>query len=166
VTEERSLTVRFVEPYMHSGQMALIRTADLQRLGGLDAIYDAKARIGFEEGTTGAEFAREALFEEKLEPFATVDDGVRALRAGEIDVFIHDAPTVWRIGGATDEKELLGLFAPLTEESLAWAVRPTDEELAHTLDALVRQWKRNGTLQSILNRWVTQRVEVKAPHPH
>jgi polar amino acid transport system substrate-binding protein len=166
VTEERSLTVRFIEPYMHSGQMALIRAEDIQRLGGLDAIYDAHARIGFEENTTGAEFAREVLSEQKLEPYTTVDDGVRALRAGEIDVFIHDAPTVWRIGGATDETQLVGLYAPLTEESLAWAVRPTDEALAETLDALVRQWKKNGTLQGILNRWISQRVEVRPPKPH
>lgn len=163
ITEERALTVRFIEPYMHSGQMALIRSADVERLNGLDAIYAANAKVGFEENTTGAEFAREMLFEAKLEPYATVDDGVRALRAGEIDVFIHDAPTVWRIGASPGETQLIGLYAPLTEESLAWAVRPTDEELANTLDALVRKWKHNGTLQAILNRWVTQRVEVKVP---
>ena len=40
-----------------------------------------------------------------LAPQSSVDDGVAALRKGEIDVFLHDAP-VWRV---PDEKELTGL---------------------------------------------------------
>jgi hypothetical protein len=65
----------------------------------------------------------------KLMPQPTVEDGVAALRHGVIDSFIHDAPTVWRIGGNPAEKELIGLYWPLSEESLAWAVRKSDGPL-------------------------------------
>ena len=53
---------------------------------------------------------------------------------------------------------LFGLYHPLTDEQLAWAVALDDEELAEQLDALVREWTASGEIRAILTRWVPVRV--------
>ena len=49
-------------------------------------------------------------------------------------------------------------FTPLTEESLAWAVRPTDAALHRDLEAVLERWRRSGRLQALLQKWLTFHV--------
>ena len=83
------------------------------------------------------------------------------MRARRIDVFIHDAPPMWRIGAGIDERELMGLYSPLTDEALAWAVRKNDPELVQSLNEMIAAWRETGQLDRVLNRWIPVRVEVK-----
>ena len=80
------------------------------------------------------------------------------VRQGAVDYFIHDAPTIWRLGMDPSDDELFGLYHPLTDERLAWAVARDDEALAERLNALVRQWTASGEIDAILTRWVPVRV--------
>jgi ABC-type amino acid transport substrate-binding protein len=88
----------------------------------------------------------------------TIEEGVLALRKGEIDVFIHDAPTIWRIAGNPIEQELKGLYWRLTNEYLAWAVRKDDEPLRFAINQQLAGLKDSGRLKQILSRWVTIRI--------
>jgi polar amino acid transport system substrate-binding protein len=161
VTDERSREIDFVQPYMRVGQMALIRMRDAARLSRPTAMYARGLRVGYKDNTTGAAFVRNNLTQAVPVGFATPEQGIAALRAGKIDVFIHDAPTVWRVGNAPMERELIGVFRPLTEEYLAWGVRKSDPALKRQLDEVVSGWKRSGRLQAILNQWIVVSVEVK-----
>jgi ABC-type amino acid transport substrate-binding protein len=73
-------------------------------------------------------------------------------------LFIHDAPTVWRIAGEPNENELEGLYWPLTKEPLAWAVRKNDGPLLFALNRQIEQWRTDGSLNQILSRWVPLRI--------
>jgi ABC-type amino acid transport substrate-binding protein len=160
ITTYRQEHVSFVDPYMQISQMAIIRAEDAGRFGRPEALYNTVGRVGFARGTTGALFARASLHEAKLKPFKDIDDGIRALRSREIDFFVHDATTAWRLAADPSERELIGLHWPLTQEHLAWAVRKSDATLRRQLNGIVVQWKRSGRLETILNRWITLRVEV------
>jgi ABC-type amino acid transport substrate-binding protein len=94
-----------------------------------------------------------------------IDLIIAALRAREVDVFIQDAPTIWRVAAAPGEEELMGLFWPLTDEHLAWAVRQDDQTLREALDASIRAWREDGTLRAAVSRWIPVQVEVEAPSP-
>jgi ABC-type amino acid transport substrate-binding protein len=167
VTPERSQVVSFTEPYLRVGQMAVIRTRDIARLATPNALFAHAWRVGFVSGTTGALFAQQTLSLSELVGFKSVDAGVEALRAGRIDYFLHDAPTIWRLTNDpfSAEQGLLGLYTPLTEEYLAWAVRPADEELRQRLNAQIRRWEQNGVLETILSHWIRVRIELKPPGP-
>jgi polar amino acid transport system substrate-binding protein len=65
---------------------------------------------------------------------------------------------VWRIAGNPSEKELAGLYWPLTKEPLAWAVRKNDEPLRFALNRQLDQWRSDGSLKQTLSRWVTLRI--------
>lgn len=168
ITEERSKLVDFTQPYLRVGQMALIRKADYQRLRGSAAMNQPTSRVGFQTGTTGEAFVRRKLTRAQLKGFATPEEGIAALRAGEIDFFVHDAPTIWRETGGFDKKapDLIGRYTPLTEEYLAWAVRKDDGPLRDRLNAELLHWRENGQLDAILDHWIRVRkvtIEINSP---
>jgi polar amino acid transport system substrate-binding protein len=157
-TEERAKLVSFAEPYMHIGQMALVRARDQAAFSNLERFFDTTSRVGSVSNTTGEQVAKVIFSQAKLVPQPTVEDGVAALRQGVIDVFIHDAPTVWRIGGNPGETQLIGLYWPLSEEPLAWATRKSDVPLQFALSQRVKDWKLSGRLQQLMSRWISLRI--------
>ena len=161
VTEARQRRVQFVQPYLRVGQMALIRKESLILTGSPSLLYRTQGRVGFEAGTTGAVFVQENLTKAQPVALSSAAEGINALRAEQIDVFVHDAPTIWQAVSDPANKTLKGLYWPLTEEYLAWAVRKTDDALRQELDRLLTEWKRSGRLQGILHQWLQVRVEVK-----
>ena len=160
ITDERRARVLFTEPYLRVGQLALIRRADIGRFGPPSRLRSSGVRIGYVQDTTGQGFVRRSLPRSIAYAFDSVDDGVRSLRGGRIDYFIHDAPTIWRIAHRPDETDLMGLYQPLTEEYLAWAVRLDDAALKARLDATLDAWRANNQLEPVLDRWIPVRVEV------
>ena len=160
ITPGREQQVDFSEPYLQVGEMALIRANERSQFPNRQSLVTTRLRVGYVRDTTGAQFVEAHMLNAQRAPQDSVEQGVRALRSGVIDVFIHDAPTVWRIAGNPTEEELLGLFWPLTDEYLAWAVRPSDALLLKELNAVLHAAKENGRLRAILNRWIPMRVEA------
>jgi ABC-type amino acid transport substrate-binding protein len=160
ITPERAERVRFTLPYMQAGQLALIRSADLGRFGRIQTLRRSGARVGFVYGTTGERFVATELARATSFGFDDVESGVRSLRAGRIDFFVHDAPTIWRIAGDPQQRDLHGLYQLLTREELAWAVRRDDAELKALLDTTLEQWKREGGIEPIIDRWIPVRVTI------
>jgi len=164
ITSDRAELVRFCAPYLQVGQMALIRSSEWVQRSEPDAIARADSKIGFLVGTTGEAFARSSLGNTVLVSFDSIDAGIAALRAEKIDYFVHDAPTIWRVVGGfrSDEKELTGLYTPLTDERLAWAVRREDAVLADSINAVLSRWLQDGRVEGVLDRWIPVR-KVSAP---
>jgi len=161
ITPEREAHVLFTTPYMGIGQLALIRRADVARLGSADAIRRPGARVGYVRDTTGAEFVRGELGRAESYAFDSVEDGLRSLRGGRIEYFVHDAPTAWRVALAPNEDELMGLYTPLTREHLAWAVAKDDTVLKQELDTILDAWRAHNRLGPILDRWIPVRVSLR-----
>jgi len=158
ITREREKLVSFTDSYATIGQMALVRAKDRSAFPNVQSFSQLTSKVGFVRDTTG-EIAAKAFFPRAtLLPQSTIDVGIAALRKGEIEVFIHDAPTVWRITGNPNEKELVGLYWPLTKEPLAWAVRKDDRSLLFALNRELQQWKVSGSLKQTLSRWVALRI--------
>lgn len=166
ITEKRKEKVDFTEPYMTIGQMVLIRDADFPRLRDAETLDQTGVRVGFTGDTTSEQWVRQNLPKATLRAFPDTDAGVAALRADEIDAFVVDAPAVWRVTGGLMSKEtqIRGLYTPLTREDLAWVVRKGDNRLRSQLNAVLEKWKRDGTIDDIVDDWVTVKkttIEVK-----
>lgn len=162
VTEARAKQVAFVEPYLRTGQMVLVREQDVAQLGQPARLRDTGRRVAVVSGTTGEEYARANLVLAEVVAFPSAEAAAAALTAGKVDYFIHDAPSIWRFGMADNPAGagLVGLYTPLTEEYLAWAVRKGDEKLKAQLDAAVRAMKQRGVVDAIVRRWIDTQVEV------
>lgn len=164
VTEKRQGMMLFSEPYMKIGQMAIIRTEDAGRLANKAQLLSENYRVGYSRNTTGQQFVTNTLKNAEQTGFATNEEGVEALINNEIDYFIHDAPTVWQLTSSypTDER-LFGLYAPLTDEYLAWAVKTGNEELQQELNTTLDSWKENGFLKRTFSKWIPVSVVLSEP---
>jgi ABC-type amino acid transport substrate-binding protein len=161
VTADRNERVRFTLPYMQVGQLAMIRTSDIARFGRIHLIRRTGARVGYKRGTTGEQFVATQLTRSRSFAFDSIEAGVRSLRAGRIDFFIHDAPTVWLLAGDPKSRDLQGLYHPLTEEYLAWAVRADNPKLLTLLNTTLAHFKREGLIEPIIDRWIPVRVTLR-----
>jgi polar amino acid transport system substrate-binding protein len=123
-------------------------------------IITTQTRVGYQQGTAGARFVQNRMPAAERVPVADVADGISALRGGDLDIFIHAAPTVWAIATDRREEQLLGIFQPLTDERAAWVVRAEDQVLRNGIDLVLRQWRESGRLTGMINRWIRVRVEV------
>lgn len=161
VTPERAARVRFVEPYLEAGQMAILQIDQVSRLGQPWAIYREDIRVAVVAGSSGEEFARRDLGDATVIPFAGLPAAMDALRAGEIDLLLHDAATSWQLATSDDYSDLISQNHLLTEEPLAWAVGRDDAALAAELTRALMTMRRNGTLDYIIDRWIPVRAEPR-----
>lgn len=154
VTDKRKELVQFAAPYMTVGQIALIRKQDKARFDPPEkALYENGMRIGYEKGTTGMTFTVNTLLLAELVDFDSAEEGLAALRGGEIAIFVHDSPTAWRIA-ADPASDLMILSKPLTEEPLAWAVKTDDQALLHELNKIEAGLKTSGKMQELMDKWI------------
>jgi len=163
VTPARERQVQFTKPYLEVAQMALLRRSDQSHATDYPRMNAPTSRVGVKKGTTGEAYARANLPRAKIVVFETVGQGKAALRKGEVDYFIHDAPTVWRTTGRfDDDPDLVGMNRALTSELVAWAVRPADgKTLGRQLDGALEQLTASGELKAVLDRWLpVRRVTV------
>lgn len=169
ITEARKERVNFTDSYLTVGQMAIVREADFPTLREPDAMDQPSSRVGFVSRSTGEAWARANLKKAKLHGYTNTAEGVAALENNQIDYFVQDAPAVWRVTGGimNQHPTLRGLYRPLTTEELAWAVPKDNPELLAQLNKVLAQWKQDGTLDDILDDWITVKkttIEVK-PKP-
>jgi ABC-type amino acid transport substrate-binding protein len=168
ITAERAREVAFATPYLRIGQMLLVRRSERARLSDPKALATPLSRVGVHRNTTGEFYARAELPRAKIRAFDSIEEGVAALRRGELDYFVHDAPTVWRVVGrpADPDPELDGIYRPLTREDLAWALPLREVELRERLDQALARWRASGQLDEILDYWIpVRRVAVDTAPP-
>lgn len=161
VTAERSQQVQFADAYLRVGQMAIMHKSKLGSYSQPWAVYREGVRVGVKSGSTGAAFAERELEDAVVKQYENTEEAFTALREDKIDLYVHDAPTSWELANGMENDDLISLYAPLTEEMLAWAVRKDDDALVADLNRALRLMQGNGTLQYILNRWIPVTVEVK-----
>lgn len=153
VTPVRQLRVDFSDPYLKSGLLALMRIRDAGRYDTEQKITSSSARIGVKKDTTGDIFVQKQCPRARPVLMAKPQDAVYELNRGTIDLFIHDSYYVaWLV--SENEAELTALWSPLTREELAWAVNRGNGELLDAVNGVLRRWKDDGTLASVVQAWL------------
>jgi polar amino acid transport system substrate-binding protein len=167
ITKERAERIAFTKSYLQVGQMGLVRDKDVLRFRDRESLDADGVRIGVERATTGSKFARQELTKADIVEFTSKEDGLAALRAGKVDVFIHDAPFVWLVTGSPQNpnEQVAGVYTPLTDEHLAWAVRKGDPQLLARLDDILVAWKNDGKIDTALDAWIKVR-KISLPVPN
>lgn len=156
ITEMRKLQVAFSEPYLTISQMALTTKEGEEKFPSAREILASGGAIGVEKGTTGDVFVQRYCPTAEPFFFSSPEAAVQALKDKRIELFIHDAPVLGSYAAAPGEEGLVLLQTPLTSEELAWAVRRDDPELLQEVNTALAAWKKDGTLQGLLKKWLPQ----------
>lgn len=155
ITEARKVRIRFADHYTTIGQMAVMRVEDASKYNSLDSLLNAPAILGVVDGTTGHIFVKRNFPKAKsIVALSKASDSVFELKERRaIDIFVHDAPSIiWLI--SENEADLEGFGKLLTKEYLAWGVGLDDKEFLARVNAILSQWKKDGTLKKILDNWL------------
>jgi len=168
ITIPRLYSIAFSEPYFRTGQMPLVRRRDktdkyLYAQGYYAILGMAPIiRIGVVKGTTGEFFVRKDFGSaKKIASFLTAKEAADALKNGNIDLFIYDAPMVYVLA-AENQADLSPLPSLLTEEYLSWGIRKNDTELLESANAFIETVSNDGRLGQIVKRWLPLAQEDKA----
>jgi polar amino acid transport system substrate-binding protein len=161
ITQKRVGQVRFLPPYTTVGQMAIIRKDRISELGHPARLKTRGIKIGYVMNTTGEFYVKQNLPLARAMPVTSVEQGFQALRSYAIDIFIHDAPTAWRIAEEPSLQDLFSLYHPLTKEQLAWAVSKTDSYTYNELSRIFAQWQQSGFIEAVLSEWIPVKIRVE-----
>ncbi|MCK0154584.1 transporter substrate-binding domain-containing protein [Alcanivorax sp. S6407] len=157
ITTERQQHFLFSLPYTTIGQMAVVRLEDAARLSAPGVLLRSDFRVGYKNGTTG-----ETLVQSKTNQGVGFDSNAAAMEAlitGEVDAYVHDAPTVWNLANNPKYRSgLLGLYKPLTSEQLAWVMAPENRLLKEQVDTVLKEWMNSGELMRLKHKWIPVKV--------
>ncbi len=154
ITKPRQMRMAFTIPYLETGLMTAFRLKDMDKYRTVNSILKANAAVGVIGDTTGEAFVRQNFrYASRIVVLKNSTEAAWQLKGRNIDMFIHDAPSVmWLV--SANESELAGLWKPLDREFLAWGVRRGDDVLLKELNAVLRKWKKDGTVDRILDKWL------------
>ncbi len=143
ITDERDEVIDFTQDYFPPTASAYVAaSADADLMGGVVAAQSATIQAGY-VASTGA-----ALIE-----FATPEETIAAVRAGEADAVLADrdylAPLVDASGG---ELVFVGDPVPLGG-GVGMGLRESDGEMLAKFDAAITSMKEDGTLNALLIKW-------------
>jgi ABC-type amino acid transport substrate-binding protein len=153
VTMARRQMVNFTTPYARVGQMALTRREDKNRFS-IGFPYNLKEKVGVVRATTGDFLVQRDFPQAKRKVYDTGNDAAQALIKKRIQLFISDSSLVWYLAGLHAADGLSVVSIPLSEESLAWAVRKDNDALLQAANEFLAENNQNGSLQKTLRRWI------------
>lgn len=153
ITEERRVQIDFSSPYLVVGQSALIRSADRRRYNTEIRIRSTRARVGVVAGSSGDPLVSRYFVHAERVAFPELDPAVEALRLNHIDLLVHDAPALW---WRAKQHPLELAIAPVlfARQEIAWGFRRGSVRLRETANQALADWQRDGTLETVLRRWM------------
>jgi polar amino acid transport system substrate-binding protein len=86
--------------------------------------------------------------------FVDPDKAVKAIEEERIDMFIHDAPTIWWAASVREDSGYTPVPIFLTSEELAWGIRYDDTDLLKAANGFIETWKRDGRLKASIKKWI------------
>jgi len=153
VTAARKVRMAFTDPYLQIGIMALVRSRDAGKFTTPENILSGYARIGVEKDSTADAFANRNCRTPGAIYYLQPSDAPFYLVNRRIDVYLHDGPAVIWIA-SENEADLEAIRKPLTKDEIAWGIRKDEVELRSKINQILAQWKKDGTLQKILDKWL------------
>ena len=158
ITEERAQSVLFTDPYYTRGIAVVVQDqpsgtpdtkAPSENLDGSDL---SNAVVGAMTGSTGEKYIRDNYQNATVQCYDDIMDAIAALQSRKLDYVITAYTTALKAANKNDD--LLVLPEEYSDEYAAIAFHKNSEQLLKQVDAVLARFKQDGTLDSIVQRWV------------
>lgn len=150
VTEDRLESVDFSDTYVSASQ-AIIVSKDNEEITNAEALNDKK--IGVQMGTTGDLYASDVTEDSNVERYNKGFEAVQALAQGKIDAVVIDDQVAKALAEGNEDVKVLE--EPFTTEEYAIVVKKGNTELLDQINAALADLKADGTLQEIIDKYIT-----------
>ena len=152
VNEERLEKVNFSDSYATGIQVVIVKEGG--KVKSLDDMAADGVVIGTQSGTTGFLFASEDFGDEKVKGFAKTTDTVEALKNGQVDCVMLDNEPAKALVAANPDAGLSILDTAYANEDYAIAINKQNTDLLNQINAALAELKADGTLQSIIDKYI------------
>ncbi len=155
ITRGRQYQIAFSNHYMISGQVAVVRLAEMSRFSnGFSDLLNNTVKIGTVKGTTGDLLITKKISRGSALRVKTAADGAKALIDKRIDAFIYDLPMNFYLASVNEANGLAPVITLMTREQIAWGMRKEDTALLKTANDYLAAIKQDGRLKTMLIRWI------------
>ncbi len=147
ITPERERTVDFSDPYYLADQSLLV--AEGSDIGSQDDL--GGATVGAQDGTTGEAYANDETDAADVRGYPGGTDAINALRVGQVDAVIVDAPVaedaVQKQGGLEVAEKIV------TRELYGFSFAPDNDALREAVNDALATVKEDGTLTELYKKY-------------
>ena len=153
VTQERNLKLNFSDSFIVVGQTVLMHASLAGKITSIEDLDDADYRVAATVGTKGEAAAQRYLSAARLTSYPTPEEGIRQVREGKADVFIHDEPYNRIVISKPENSALLALEQPFTYEPLAFGLKKGDYDSLNWINHFLNQVGQDGTYDRLYDKW-------------
>lgn len=153
ITSERNIEVVFTAPVLDTGRMFLVHRKNAERFTRLKDLDRANVFVVTRNGGLGTLRLNEAIPKAGVREFADQAAALAEVIQGRAQAYI-DEEFIIRMEAAKRSDLLVGAFAALTYEPIAWAIRPGDPHWLNWLDNFIRMMHKDGTLENLRKKWM------------
>jgi polar amino acid transport system substrate-binding protein len=157
ITEGRSQTIAFTDPYYSADQSVLVREEGDFQPGSLDDLADRV--VGAQEGTTGEQVVQDELIEPgklaetNYRGFGSYVLAIQDLENGNIDAVVLDKPVAETFAA---QRAVEVAFVYETGEQYGFGVRQNDDALVSALNDGLVTVQESGQYEEITSEWFGQ----------
>ena len=141
VTPDRKQAIAFSDPYFPPEPSAYVALSDDADIGGV---------VAAQTGTVQADHVAESGA--TLIEFATIDEGIAAVRKGEADAYFGDRAPLVPVVEQGNDLVWVGETINL-DEGLGIGLRQSDTELQEKVNAALASMKADGTLNELIHQY-------------
>lgn len=148
VTDERKENVNFTDSYATGTQVIIVpEGSSIQSVDDLDG-----ALIGVQESTTGHIYCSDDYGEENVIAYTNGAVAVQSLLQGKVDCVVIDEQPAKAFVAQNEGLQILD--TEYVTEDYAAAVNKDNTELLDQLNTALQELKDDGTIQSILDKYI------------
>ena len=149
VTDERKQSVNFSDTYATGIQVVIVtEDSDIASVDDLEG-----KKIGVQLSTTGDIYASDDYGEDFVEQYNKGADAVMALKQGKVDAVIIDNEPAKSFVAANDGLKILD--TEYVTEDYAACINKENAELLDAVNGALTELKADGTLQKIIDQYIT-----------
>ncbi|ASU80528.1 ABC transporter substrate-binding protein [Actinopolyspora erythraea] len=149
INDVREENFDFSDPYFDATQ-ALLAPRD----SGIDSLAKLEGKtLGYQKGTTGAEYAKEHAEQHgaTLKQFADLGLLLQGMRTGKVDAVINDDFALLDFEKENRNFEVTKELR--TDESYGFGVKTGNDKLKNKINEVLAEAKRDGTYDRLYEKW-------------
>jgi polar amino acid transport system substrate-binding protein len=160
-SDKRAQAVSFSDSYYDVNQAVV--ALDSSPIADATSLADLKdAKLGAPVGTTSYDYIVDNL-QPSQDPavYDTLNDGVSALKAKQIDGLVVDLPTAFFITAAqVENSKIVGQFPSVGEQEYFGMVFEKDNPLVDCVNEALAALRDDGTLDQIQQEWLSDKASA------
>ncbi len=160
-SDKRANAVTFSDSYYDVNQAVVaLNSSEIADAASITDLADAK--LGAPIGTTSYDYIVENV-QPSQDPsvYDTLNDGVSALSAGQIDGLVVDLPTAFFITAVqVEDGTIVGQFPSVGEQEYFAMAFELDNPLVDCVNQALAALKEDGTLEQIQQEWLADKADA------